>query len=254
MRRAFTLIELLVVIAIIAILAAILFPVFARARERAQMGACLSNERQIASGLMAYVSDHDDVFPRFAWNSIPAGVKNMALECPSDGYDRVIAPYVRNWDVYSCPSQRFFPDWTGAGTYGYHMVAVRPSPTSITKGRTTYGYNWTMVNLSLVMRNPPPDGRMRLGMFRNPGATIFLAENENGNHITYESRFFNGRATGVPGPEYENLTNDPDVMKAYKVPERHFGRVNFIFADGHVQSLTYAQTKTPADMWNVARR
>src|SRR5262249_50119335 len=62
-RSAFTLIELLVVIAIIAILAAILFPVFAQARERARMSACISNMRQIGSGLMMYVQDYDETFP-----------------------------------------------------------------------------------------------------------------------------------------------------------------------------------------------
>jgi len=71
MRKAhgFTLIELLVVIAIIAILAAILFPVFARARAKAQQNNCLSNIKQLALGTLMYVSDYDDRFP-FAWSTV----------------------------------------------------------------------------------------------------------------------------------------------------------------------------------------
>jgi prepilin-type N-terminal cleavage/methylation domain-containing protein len=63
MKRGFTLIELLVVIAIIAILAAILFPVFARARESARTSSCLSNVRQIATGIMMYIQDYDETYP-----------------------------------------------------------------------------------------------------------------------------------------------------------------------------------------------
>ena len=72
MKRAFTLIELLVVIAIIAILAAILFPVFSRAKEAAKQTACVSNARQIGIGVSMYVQDHDGGFPiHYAYNSVP---------------------------------------------------------------------------------------------------------------------------------------------------------------------------------------
>src|SRR5881409_782799 len=72
-RNGFTLIELLVVIAIIAILAAILFPVFAQAREKARMSAFLSNERQIGTALMMYVQDYDEAFPRVTFYSVSGG-------------------------------------------------------------------------------------------------------------------------------------------------------------------------------------
>ena len=70
MRRAFTLIELLVVIAIIAILAAILFPVFAQAREKARAISCLSNLKQVGIGLMMYTQDYDETYPIAAWQKV----------------------------------------------------------------------------------------------------------------------------------------------------------------------------------------
>jgi len=94
-RRAFTLIELLVVIAIIAILAAILFPVFAKAREKARQTACLSNARQLGTALMMYVSDSDGCF----------GVTNHHSVPPITWYGQLM-PYARNDQILRCPSLR----------------------------------------------------------------------------------------------------------------------------------------------------
>src|SRR5436305_12216001 len=91
-RRAFTLIELLVVIAIIAILAAILFPVFAQARERARMTGCLSNMKQIGTGLMMYVQDYDETYPRIRFVAYDYVWRNA------------IQPYIKNKGVLNCPS------------------------------------------------------------------------------------------------------------------------------------------------------
>lgn len=94
MRKGFTLIELLVVIAIIAILAAILFPVFAKAREKARQASCLSNEKQLDLAMLMYVQDYDE---RFAPEcSYPVG----GLAC----WRSEIYPYVKNWQVFACPS------------------------------------------------------------------------------------------------------------------------------------------------------
>src|SRR5690349_3905542 len=76
-RRGFTLIELLVVIAIIAILAAILFPVFAQAREKARQSSCLSNMKQIGSALLMYVQDYDEVWPPSYYYRDPSKTDNL---------------------------------------------------------------------------------------------------------------------------------------------------------------------------------
>lgn len=92
MRRGFTLIELLVVIAIIAILAAILFPVFARAREKARQASCSSNVKQIMLGVTMYAQDYDERTP--ANGDVLAG----------RGYVEVLEPYIKNQNLWNCPS------------------------------------------------------------------------------------------------------------------------------------------------------
>lgn len=105
MRRGFTLIELLVVIAIIAILAAILFPVFARAREKARMASCLSNVKQISLGCLMYAQDYDERTVGGSGYGYPAGTLNWELK---------VQPYVKNWDLFRCPSSPYgyFTYWT----------------------------------------------------------------------------------------------------------------------------------------------
>jgi len=96
-RAGFTLIELLVVIAIIAILAAILFPVFARAREKARQTSCLSNLKQLALGFMMYAQDYDE------------SIRGARL--PLDGWTGAVLPYTKNEQIFNCPS------WNGTGAW-----------------------------------------------------------------------------------------------------------------------------------------
>jgi prepilin-type N-terminal cleavage/methylation domain-containing protein len=98
-RKGFTLIELLVVIAIIAILAAILFPVFARAREQARKASCLSNQKQIGTAVLMYAQDFDELLP-------PQQVGACGNLATSYGWADLIMPYVKNEKVFDCPSAR----------------------------------------------------------------------------------------------------------------------------------------------------
>src|SRR5690606_36200012 len=109
--KGFTLIELLVVIAIIAILAAILFPVFARARENARRTSCLSNVKQIGLGVMQYVQDYDEMYPRAVQkNEQDSGLSNVSISDVSFSGDRawlwyaMIYPYTKSSQVFRCPS------------------------------------------------------------------------------------------------------------------------------------------------------
>jgi prepilin-type N-terminal cleavage/methylation domain-containing protein len=100
-KKGFTLIELLVVIAIIALLAAILFPVFARARENARRSSCLNNCKQMGIGIMQYVQDYDNTYPQgyyYPNDSSSAG-----------GYSQwtgTIQPYTKSWQAFVCPSDK----------------------------------------------------------------------------------------------------------------------------------------------------
>ncbi len=112
-RRAFTLIELLVVIAIIAILAAILFPVFAHAREKARQSSCLSNVKNMNTALLMYTQDYDETFPLTAPDNVRAffttpadrtATSPVGLARRQGFWSNSISPYIKNWQVYTCPS------------------------------------------------------------------------------------------------------------------------------------------------------
>ncbi|MBQ0106041.1 MAG: DUF1559 domain-containing protein [Armatimonadetes bacterium] len=108
-KHGFTLIELLVVIAIIAILAAILFPVFAQAREKARQTNCLSNMKQLGTAITLYNDDYDETYP----NSPEGAYHNAKVDPGVYGTDispftwvSKIYPYVKNWNMYTCPSSK----------------------------------------------------------------------------------------------------------------------------------------------------
>lgn len=127
-RRGFTLIELLVVIAIIAILAAILFPVFAKAREKARQTSCLNNVKQIGTAFRMYVQDYDESWPLNAY-TLPAAGAGTTSNGTTELWFHTLLPYVKNTQVFQCPS---------ANTW----VAMPPG----TGGRPAYssasGYGW----------------------------------------------------------------------------------------------------------------
>ena len=106
-KKGFTLIELLVVIAIIAILAAILFPVFAQARSKARQTTGLSNAKQASLAILMYVQDYDEQFPRAGWECIPAGsgtpVLTVENACGATNWINVTGPYTKNTGMFTSP-------------------------------------------------------------------------------------------------------------------------------------------------------
>jgi prepilin-type N-terminal cleavage/methylation domain-containing protein/prepilin-type processing-associated H-X9-DG protein len=104
-KIGFTLIELLIVIAIISLLAAILFPVFVRARENARRASCQSNLKQIALGITQYIQDYDEMFPSYSFNGT--------------GWAENIQPYVKSTQILQCPSEKHRTNLTPVGVWGY---------------------------------------------------------------------------------------------------------------------------------------
>src|SRR6266700_568357 len=135
-RPGFTLIELLVVIAIIAILAAILFPVFAQARDRARMSACLSNERQIGTALMMYAQDYDETLPYIRFHGVGACPKGAQCYV----WKNAIQPYLKSLDVLGCPSNPYSrtvpglpptePSKLGTNAEGWELTPEQRMPIS----------------------------------------------------------------------------------------------------------------------------
>ncbi len=120
--RGFTLIELLVVIAIIAILAAILFPVFARARENARKSTCQSNLKQIGTGILMYLQDYDERMFNHCGMPRPG---NTADGFPEHCWPYCVAPYIKNTQVFVCPSSTStFPNSIGLNFRGVDQKAL----------------------------------------------------------------------------------------------------------------------------------
>lgn len=152
MKKAFTLIELLVVIAVIAILAALLFPGFAKARERARRTQCISNERQIGTAIRLYLSDWDDKYPG-AWRN--SGTKLALVYHPV--LRETIGGYVTDKHVWECPSDigETFPD----GPQGWKMK----TPPLYTFQLSSYDYpGWGWSGPGALLENSLPIRRASL--------------------------------------------------------------------------------------------
>ena len=223
-KSAFTLIELLVVIAIIAILAAILFPVFARARENARRRSCQSNLKQIGLGILQYVQDYDEKYPasRQVGPVMIGTFQNNAMP-----WQIAVQPYVKSTQLFTCPSNTNagFISW---GNLGQGDVIHRSYVANGT-GNTAYNVMWG--GLQPMNEGGGAGGGIALARIQSTSQLILVGERGN-------------NATG--DPEYYR----PDTEGNFTL-QNHLGMSNFLFADGHVKSMKPAATGTPLNLWNV---
>lgn len=145
MKRGFTLIELLVVIAIIAILAAILFPVFAKAREKARQTSCLSNLKQIAIGVLAYAQDYDEKYPTTAIRWYGA-VNGGEFDTTYALWMELIQPYCKNWQLFVCPSKSGVGTTTGRLS-GQTLINARVGGYT---GNQVFGYSSDGISMAAL--------------------------------------------------------------------------------------------------------
>lgn len=205
-KKGFTLIELLVVIAIIAILAAILLPVFARARENARKATCQSNIKQLASGWMQYTQDYDEMTIPYSSTGGSGGVAFAP-------WNRVIQPYLKSSDVFKCPSS------TNVQSIGYNFrVGCNYDPAT---NATSFGRNLAAIPLPAQT----PLFADVVGSNVANQCMVFLTDNNNNN---------SGRILTDPN----NPTTNWSTNAAGSIPAtRHMDGCNYGFCDGHVKWL-----------------
>ena len=187
-KQGFTLIELLVVIAIIAILAAILFPVFAQAREKARQTSCLSNNRQYATATLMYIQDYDEQFPMSA---------NPNGTCVATFY-WAVDPYVKNKQITQCPSE----------AQAMKMTDVVGAPCQNTPDYTSYVVNAAVFKSGYV----PPVATTALAAINRPAETVMTYDGNvtvprqdqivQARHTaTFNANFVDGHAKAIQAKE-----------------------------------------------------
>lgn len=253
-RKAFTLIELLVVIAIIAILAAILFPVFAQAKEAAKKTTCLSNNKNMATAAFLYQGDYEDMYPQTSW-------EKDAIYTKQAHWTYLMQPYIKSYDIFLCPSDSSpvtpkAPCLNGNSDFGKLPMTCdwqAPKYSYITNYNVIPAHDWNTVNQS---------------QFEEPSNMIIFTERRdkmsNGTSI--------GKHKGVsgfipsqpcPGQAYDkstaaatilgsttwSTTDDEDAnlggaMDRVKY-DRHTGGANYSYTDGHAKYQKLEQTLNP---------
>jgi prepilin-type N-terminal cleavage/methylation domain-containing protein/prepilin-type processing-associated H-X9-DG protein len=275
-RSGFTLIELLVVIAIIAILAAILFPVFAQAREKARQSSCASNMKQMGMAVLQYNQDFDESYPKAQrWEGNNGWANCWAI---------TLQPYVKTISIFRCPSDPDTElknpappaaptvDWRGVGiSYsvnqesnyvgGTQRWAVY-GPFGMGAGATDADF-WVYPSLTEAEVNRSAESIMIAE--RHNGDTIKLAGGQ-GNATNYNASFNSLTWGAAMGSSPIKLPNGTLAAAAYPngpdggVSAAHAGMANFLFCDGHVKAMKPARTnpdptnKPLENMWITTRQ
>jgi prepilin-type N-terminal cleavage/methylation domain-containing protein len=205
-KCGFTLIELLIVIAIIAILAAILFPVFARARENARRSNCQSNMRQIGLGLLQYSQDYDEKLVR-AWSGSKTG-----SDPNSNRWMDAIFPYIKSEQVFNCPSHSFNAP---SGPYQFRHGSNFGS----------YAINSSYWGEDDFEQSPAGEGNTSLSSLQDAAGTVWIGDSSAHFEFAWENK-----------ADQPDVANDTPRWLDYLI-ERHLDTISLIYCDGHVKSV-----------------
>ncbi len=271
-RKAFTLIELLVVIAIIAILAAILFPVFAQAKEAAKKTVCLSQAKQTGLSAMMYANDNDNVYVPASYGSYDPSVYAPWFGSGGGGliyWNMLIQPYIKSMDLLVCPDK----DYTNFG-YAAWINGVAPDPgnnTSDPKGMLRVSWTWNNLITWTYGHQVDP-------AFNATGKTGYVANNDpyaywNGDPVPESMIEVPSTAIWIAEGDWTDLSGDDrntdygwTRLKAsqnksvnvsaggitcpgYYVRARHMGGFNAVYGDGHGKYNKWNSTKPSS--WSI---
>jgi len=256
--KGFTLIELLVVIAIIAILAAILFPVFAKVREKARQTSCLSNEKQIGLAIIQYEQDFDSTYPS---------------ECDTNwhnGWGLTVQPYIKSIDAFHCPDDSKTQtvaglDWADNGVAisyaGNGKIIWNGANTCV--GVICMGQSWlknasqteahvTQPSASIMVAEMHDDDVIKAG---GGGTSIYFGPSTDINCVSWwDGNAYGEEPSGIGSPTAAYPKGANGAVSA-----SHNGLANFLMADGHAKAISPPLTDPnpntdPADdMWNAER-
>lgn len=220
-RRAFTLVELLVVIAIIGILAAILFPVFARARENARRASCQSNLKQIGLGLMQYSQDYDEILvadwyqtPASSGTTSPGPTQPQSSASVAYKWPDAAFPYIKSEQVFNCPSATNGSATNGPATpfvYYGNLTAPRPFAGSYT---IVHGYGPNVPNRTPPVSHPLSNELVNLSQSVSPVTTAYVLDGD--------------------GEFYTDIDASGNVRN---LSDRHLDTINTLYLDGHVKAV-----------------
>jgi len=263
MKQAFTLIELLVVIAIIAILAAILFPVFAQAKVAAKKSADLSNIKQVTLGVMMYANDQDDTFPVYSFGQDSPRAAFLQSYLWSSA--RCLGPYTKNVDILRSPDDNYTLGATGDyptdrakwSQESYMPNLVNPSVDSYFPGVTGAQ--------GAIAPGPMMEGMFSVksaattqGNASSPADVVLLAPGRSDFEkcMAYTNAFTNNEVQWYPywttgiggwGWDIQALTVTPWDANCSNAWRRYSGGANFAFVDGHVKTLKPGELVTGAN-------
>jgi prepilin-type N-terminal cleavage/methylation domain-containing protein/prepilin-type processing-associated H-X9-DG protein len=237
-RFGFTLIELLVVIAIIAILAAILFPVFAKAREKARQISCVSNLKQISLGMMQYSQDNDEIMVN-AWIGSP-GISDPNPAAPCYKWMDAIFPYVKSTQIFHCP------DDSGIQTSTGQFVNYQNLGGPDNKHFGSYAINsayWGQGTPNTGPGNTAGTTGTPLASLASPATTIWVGDGSGSYQVDWQNQaqvanpiFTRGGLTYFGNPGYFDPNQNNQLGEGALVA-RHTEFINVAYCDGHAKSV-----------------